>query len=184
MSKFTSPADEAFFGAIGRLTISWGHLDFGLDCLVEIVYLGCNGHEIEAEIPRSLSRKLRYLRAAFKRMPLQQDAIEAFLLIFDQIETEARFRHNLIHGIITEQTERSGEAVITRVVREKHGVTKGHFRITTAEILQAAKRTVKLGTRVFSVVDKVYRLVPKSTSQVWRKLEYNIIDLLQSDISP
>jgi len=36
MATFTSKEDEEFFGAIGRLTISWVHLELGLDCMVEI----------------------------------------------------------------------------------------------------------------------------------------------------
>ena len=50
MSEYTSPTDEAFFGAIGRLTISWAHLEFGLDCMVEIVHHHFGGEEVEAEM--------------------------------------------------------------------------------------------------------------------------------------
>ena len=39
-ATFSSPDDEEFFGAIGRLTISWAHLELGLDCMVEILTAG------------------------------------------------------------------------------------------------------------------------------------------------
>jgi hypothetical protein len=72
---FTSEADEAFFGAIGRLTISWGHLELGLDCMVHILYHGFKGNTIEREIPRNLQRKITFLRSSWSSQPIGADGI-------------------------------------------------------------------------------------------------------------
>jgi hypothetical protein len=74
---FTSDADEGFFGAIGRMTISWGHLELGLDCMVEVLYRLSKGNTIEPEIPRSLQRKITFLRSAWKVNRLRQMASTA-----------------------------------------------------------------------------------------------------------
>ena len=110
MASYTSSADEGLFAAIGRLTISWAHLEFSLDCIVEIIHWGFGGKDIEPEIPRALQRKISYLRAAFKQIPLPPDAAQGYQNLFDQIEAAAQTRHDVIHGIIIEQVERSGEA--------------------------------------------------------------------------
>lgn len=130
MADYTSREDENFFGAIGRLTISWAHLEFGLDCIVEIIHHGFGGKMIEPEIPRALQRKITYLRAAFKNLPfeLPQDALQGYLNLFDQIQTAAQTRHDIIHGIIIEYAERSGEATMARVIRNREGVIKNTSR--------------------------------------------------------
>jgi hypothetical protein len=77
-APFTSEADEEFFGAIGRLTISWGHLELGLDAMVEILYRGCEGNLIEPEMPRNLQRKITFLRKAVKKLPIGEAALRQY----------------------------------------------------------------------------------------------------------
>jgi len=62
-AALTSADDEEFFGAIDRLTVSWGHVESGRERLLHIVHQDLNGRErIEPKVPLSLQRKLRYLR--------------------------------------------------------------------------------------------------------------------------
>jgi hypothetical protein len=83
---FTEPADEAFFAAIGRLTISWAHIEVGLDWLVRIAHHDLGGYErIEAEEPISLKRKLTYLRKAFRTLPELAAFADRFHPIADEI---------------------------------------------------------------------------------------------------
>ena len=151
MSSYTSREDEDFFGAIGRLTISWAHLEFGLDCMVEIYHHGLDGKAVEPEIPRALKRKLQYLRAVTKRHTeiLGGQALENYLSLFDQITANAQIRHDIIHGIVIEQVESSGEATMVRTTRGKNGITKRQYTVTTRSILEAAREAQKLGTKVF-----------------------------------
>src|ERR1700730_15579688 len=93
---FTSEADEAFFGAIGRLTISWGRLELGLDCMVQILYYEFKGNTIERTIPTTLQRKITFLRSAWKRL-LIGDGSNGYLKFLDRVETAAETRHDIIH---------------------------------------------------------------------------------------
>jgi len=38
MADYTSREDEAFFAAIGRLVLSWGHVEAGLDMFVMVLH--------------------------------------------------------------------------------------------------------------------------------------------------
>lgn len=52
--------DDAFFAAIGRFTLAWGLIDTVLEVLVQVVYHRFGGRHVDAEAPRSLSRKIRF----------------------------------------------------------------------------------------------------------------------------
>lgn len=67
---FPFDGDEGFYSAIGKLTISWAYVEFGLDWLIREIHEPLDGHKhIEPDAPISLQRKLRYLRRAFRTLP-------------------------------------------------------------------------------------------------------------------
>ena len=165
MANDTSRADEAFFAAVGRLTLSWGHLGIALDAMVEIMYHGFGGREIEPEMPRQLQRKITFLRTAFKKLPLGQKAIQGYLGLFDQIEAAAQTRHDMIHGAVVEQAEGGGEATMVRVTRRGKGVTKKRFKVTTRSILKAAIDAQKLSSKVFYWLNEFHVVAEKLLQQ-------------------
>ena len=166
MATFTSKEDEEFFGAIGRLTISWVHLELGLDCMVEILYRGFKGNTIEAEMPRNLQRKITFLRAAFQKLPIGTRAVEGYLTLLNRIQAAAQTRHDIIHGVNIEQAERSGEATMVRAIRCRNGVIKKRrFHVTTLDILKAAREAQDLGGTVLQWVDEVHNLIQELLQQ-------------------
>ena len=157
---FTSNADEGFVGAIGRLTISWGHLELGLDCMVEVLYRGFNGNTIEPEIPRSLQRKITFLRSAWKSQPIAANGINGYLKFLDRVQTAAQTRHDIIHGVVIEQVKRSGEAIMVRAVRRRDGeIVKRRFHVTTVDILRAAREAQNLAGRILYWTDEVHKFI-------------------------
>ena len=165
-ATFTSPDDEQFFGAIGRLTISWAHLELGLDCMVEILYRGFEGNTIEPEMPRNLQRKITYLRTAFQKFPIGTKAVEGYLKLLNRVQTAAQTRHDIIHGVVIEQAERSGEAIMVRAIRCRNGVVKKRrFRVTTLDILKAAQEAQDLGGTVLYWVCEIHNLIHELSQQ-------------------
>src|SRR5258708_12028691 len=66
---FPFDGDEGFYSAIGKLTISWAYVEFGLDWLIREIHEPLDGHKhIEPDAPISLRRKLRYLRRVFRTL--------------------------------------------------------------------------------------------------------------------
>jgi hypothetical protein len=132
MADYTSPEDQAFFAAIGRLAISWAEIELGLDCAIDIIHPVLGGQKITAAAPRTaLSRKIEYIRTWAKTVP-EPTFRESALKLMTDIETSSETRHDLIHGIIIEQVEGSGEARMVRLVQSAKSVTKkilfGHYR--------------------------------------------------------
>ncbi len=172
-STFTSEADEAFFGAIGRLTISWGHLELGLDCMVHILYHGFKGNTTEREIPRNLQRKITFLRSFWRKLqPVGIDeeewagAVNGYMKLLNRIQTAAQTRHDIIHGVVIEQVERSGEAIMVRAIRRRDGkIEKRRLHVTTEYILRAALEAQDLGGRMLYWVDEVNTLIQNLVQQ-------------------
>ena len=165
MANYTSPADEAFFAAIGRFTVSWAQLELGLDCVVEIMYLGFNGKDIEPEMPRALKQKLKFLRIAIKKLSIPDDAAKGYFKLFDQITAAAVIRNDIIHGVITEHVEHSGEATMVHALRNKSGVFKKEFTMTTSELLKATNEAQRLGSKTLYWATEFYDLIAKLANQ-------------------
>lgn len=51
---FSFDGDEGFYSAIGKLTISWAYVEFGLDWLIREIHEPLDGHKhIEPDAPVS-----------------------------------------------------------------------------------------------------------------------------------
>lgn len=148
MATYTSKADEEFFGAIGRLTISWAHLELGLDLIIDVLHR--RKMSIEPQRPRALQRKINYLRAAVKRMGMPEPTASNFESLFSAIETAAETRHDIIHGAVVAAEEGGGEATFIRLLRQYEPPKQKVRKYSTIEILESAVFVTKLGGRLLS----------------------------------
>jgi len=161
---YTSEADENFFGAIGRLTISWAHLELGLDGAVFEIHRAFGGRDIETELPRSLSRKLAYLRTWVKQIEaLGGENADGFLGLLDSIETSSQTRHDLIHGIVTEMEEGSGKAEFKRLLHTGGRPKVREFSMTTVDILRAATEAQRLSGKTLLWARELQKFVSERT---------------------
>jgi hypothetical protein len=137
MDAFKSPEDDAFFAAIGRLTISWAHIESGLDAAITVVHSVLGGDKIEPELPRMLQRKLKYLRASCNKIPALASYKASFPIFADAVQSASDIRHNLIHGSISVYPAVPGEERVAEMSRLLWGAqqfTEHRFSITTTEI--------------------------------------------------
>jgi hypothetical protein len=167
---YTSQADEHFFGAIGRLTIAWGYLELGLDCVIFEIHRAFRGNEIAPELPRSLSRKLAYLRKWAKKMVADDEAVAGYHSLLESIERSARTRHDLIHGVVTEMAEGSGEAEYARLMRNPDGYEIREIAFTTTDILQAATEAQRLSGKTLLWATEIQKFV---SEQIQRYVAHN-----------
>jgi hypothetical protein len=160
---FTSKEDEEFFGALGRLTISWARIELGLDCAVDVVHHVLGGQKISSTAPKtSLYRKIEYLRRWAKTVPEPtfRDATPALLA---EIEAAAETRHDMIHGVIIKMERGTGEAEMARIIHSRNiskPFEKKYFRVTTLDILRAAVAADKLGNRSVAMGTGLQDLIP------------------------
>jgi len=160
MEDFTSGVDQNHLAAIGRVTISWAQLEAGLDFCVLIAHLDLGGDALIAEPPRSLSRKLEYLKTAFKRLPDLTEQRDRALRLLPEIKAASKTRHDLIHGfILSHRKTETLEVEMSRLMdwRDGHRVER-KFTITTAEILEHAVLANNLANQTLALA---HELLPK-----------------------
>lgn len=111
---FPYDGDEELYSALGKLTISWAYVEFGLDWLIREIHEPLGFQATESQVPISLTRKLRYLRKAFRSLDKLATFRDRFEKIADQIRDAADERHDLIHGFIVGQ--HGDRALMVRMV--------------------------------------------------------------------
>ncbi|RIX32266.1 hypothetical protein [Sphingomonas edaphi] len=86
--------------ALGYSTLAWALLETGLDILVAITFHRFDGNQSHPEIPRSLSRKIGYLKDIAKLRPGHPWAnrILAIAATAGELSDE---RHHVTHGVAT-----------------------------------------------------------------------------------
>lgn len=144
MTLYDSPEDREFFEAIGRLVISWSYLELGIDGIVDILHGLKVAHNIEPEKPRSLKRKLNYLKKAIPTLSMKAKTKERYATLISDISTASVTRHNIIHGVVTAFPSESSPARFSRLTPGK-GVGVSKSTITTLDVLRAAVEVQDLG---------------------------------------
>lgn len=139
--------DEAFFAALGRLTLSWAHLEFGLDAAISIIHQRLGGDNIEPEVPIHLARKVKYLKRSIRRLaPLSAYQATAIPML-EQIAQAVEFRKNAVHGVVVSHSTTS-EAEVVRLLHSKDGHhTEKRLSVSTLSILKASDDASKLAAQ-------------------------------------
>ncbi len=114
------------------------------------------GNTIERKIPRNLQPKITFLRSAWKRL-LIGDGSNGYLKFLDRVETATQTRHDIIHGVVVEQAEHSGEAIMIRAVRKRDGEIE--------KILRAALEAQNLAGKILYWTDEVNNLIQNALQQ-------------------
>jgi hypothetical protein len=159
-----SKEDDDFFGALGRLTISWARIEFGLDCAIDVVHQFLGGKNITSTAPKiSLYRKIEYLRKWGNTVP-EATFRDALPPLLTEIETASVTRHDLIHGVIIKMEGGTGEAEMARIIHHHKSARppfeKKYYKFTTGEILRAAVAADRLSTRSIAVARGLQDLLP------------------------
>jgi len=144
MTLYDSPEDREFFEAIGRLVIAWSYLELGIDGIVDILHELKVAHNIEPEKPRSLKRKLAYLKRAIPMLSMKATTKERYATLLADISAASITRHNIIHGVATAFPSRSFPASFARLTLGRNGGVS-MSTVTTLDVLRAAVEVQDLG---------------------------------------
>jgi hypothetical protein len=156
---YTTPADEALFAAIGRLTISWAHLEAGLDYSIILLHKELGGDKIEPEMPWALKRKLKYIRKCFTKIDQFKQDRETVCGLISDIDAASELRHDIIHGVATSHPEGATSVGMVRLLRGADVITAKHYTFTTKDILETAVRANKLAGLTLALATWLKNLV-------------------------
>jgi hypothetical protein len=155
-----TPADEAFFAAVGHLTIAWAHVESGLDFAILIIYGRLGGDKIEPEMPRALQRKITYLRKAVNRMDQLAPFRPTFPSLADRIAEASEQRHDIVHGYaITHFEEGLTEVKFGRLLQGTFPREQKIITVTTEQVLRHASNARKLAIQSLRFCEELLPLM-------------------------
>lgn len=154
MVPHDNPDDNFLFEAIGRMVVTWSHLEFTIDVMILIIHNVLGRSDIEPKKPRSLDRKLSYLSDFFKSLPLDDVALAGYRRLISDIKIAAIERHDIIHGVSVRHVEGSGEISMVRLLHRDQGFDKKHVVANLETIGAAIIKANLLAKQVFHWVEE------------------------------
>ena len=138
----TSEPSDRFLAAVGALTLNWAVIETGLDFACAIVFHEFEGRKIEPEIPRSLGRKISFLKRGLKHSRLA--SIRAYGLdLLQTIADRKNERHEIVHGAVTGNVKEDAVQMMrVQYTPEMHHSTT-HV-VTVDEVGEASARALAL----------------------------------------
>lgn len=150
--------------AIGYVSLNWASIEQDLDMWIALIYHDLGGRQEQPQIPVSLTRKLSFLRRAFKTITaLKTLEIEAASLL-SRVRDLAGKRHDLIHGALANLQPIEGR---WHMIRFEYETPKGHtnwhvakeftfsqkdFQDLEAKLVPLAGETPRFGHRLLALI--------------------------------
>ncbi|MBG19735.1 MAG: hypothetical protein CML31_07190 [Rhizobiales bacterium] len=143
-----------FFAAIGRLAVSWAHVEAALDIKVEMARkMGWD--KVDPVRPRSLKRKVEYLKRFFKSLNMPDDGMESYDRLFRRIHDLAEARHDIIHGAVIEHAEDSTEVKFVRFLYSDDELGRKPITANSKTVMGKAQEMERLAHSMFKWIDAV-----------------------------
>lgn len=147
------PQFNDFLDGVGRLTLSWGQLELGIDGCVILIHKHWGGAQtVETQRPRALERKLTYLKKAYRKIPALPaiDNIDMCEML-DNISAAAVMRHDLVHGIALGTSSHGFE--VTRLLHKEERFR--NVTIVPRDVLMAAVSAGKMAEMMLTLVQRL-----------------------------
>ena len=135
------------FALIGLITVFWAKLEGAIDVCNHLAFEH-GGSRFEKNLPKSMSRKLKYMRLCHNKLPALHDAKDRAGALIDTIHALRERRNDLIHGVA--MIFPTGD--LLHIFKLSHG--ENGLLVGTASITNDALRTLFLEiVRVFNLAE-------------------------------
>jgi hypothetical protein len=155
---------QSLCAAIGFVEVNWALFEQSLDFIVITAFQDLGGSALDKELPRSYSRKAKFLRKAFSKVavlnPLKAEATE-ILSRSDELSTK---RHDLMHGVVTHVEAIDGCYNFSKIDYVGHGHSYRDFVFNPEDFPKLAEDLLRLGaetTRLGLKVDEIQQRLTK-----------------------
>ena len=142
MPKPFELSDE-FYIAIGKITIAWAMVEIPMDAIVGMVFTRTSGREFSPQIPRSFSKKAKFLDQCAKKVSTIAPFKESILELTEEMRRLSVDRQRLVHGIVDNFTPVDDDAILIRHMRyesdrhlvEEHKTSLAKIDITINDLI-------------------------------------------------
>ncbi len=165
MDEHSNPHDEALFAAIGRLVVTWGLLELGIDTMIDFIHVNLQHIVNEPERPRMLKRKIKYLRKHFRSLPMSEEACAYYQTLLDRVRESSEFRHDVIHGAVVNHAAGSGEASLVRLIYTPGDFEQKPITVTVDAILSRNDEATELASQLLNWSRSAHEYARKQQQQ-------------------
>jgi hypothetical protein len=104
------PATEpiSLYTSVGRMVMTWTYVEASLDAIVALLFQKFGGKEIEQEVPRSLKKKVTFIKRCLK-LPALLPFGEEGASLMREVSALADTRHLIAHGTFMTWPHEFGE---------------------------------------------------------------------------
>jgi hypothetical protein len=131
----TDAEAQNLFAAIGKIAVAWAFVEHGLEQCVAIAYRRCGGNKLSNQVPRALSKKIDFMRKAFRRLAALAKFQPEGLALLGRIQQSSEDRHAVIHGALSGIVEGENAFIFARIDAEPqfHKVIRSPFSVESLE---------------------------------------------------
>jgi hypothetical protein len=151
---------DEYYATVGRATAAWAMLELCIDFIIGITFRKMGGDVTQAEIPRSLDKKLGYLRKVAK-MPALKPWSAQLETLCDGTNRLKQRRHIIIHGFASNEMER-GEWIVFKLRYEPLIHVAEHHPITKNDIIGFTGSTADLTVVALDIAEGMAAAIPKA----------------------
>ena len=132
--------------SVGQLVLSWSVVEVSLDQWVAIIYQGVGGKQIEREMPRALSRKIKFLRRCFKSILALEPFAEEATNLLGRAKELSSIRHTVVHGYVSKYDPDTQTATFVKLDAGKEIHQINITPLTFDQLLGAGGKCLNLST--------------------------------------
>ena len=145
---------------IGQIVVPFAQIEASLDMSIATIYQ--NGGKSHAdELPRTLSRRIAYVRRCLKKMKALEPAREEGSAVLTALYRESNIRNNVVHGYLYRFDDETGAAGfrLLDAFLDKHMHTERVHTYTLVQMMESGDRLIKIGKRMNLLTLKIGQLL-------------------------
>jgi hypothetical protein len=148
-TEIKGPFSSEFYEALGRFVVAFAFAENGADHAVHTIFRNCDGKKILRWMPKNLTKKLEFLRAATDRLEALQFRAPDILDALSAFESLVERRHHYVHGIYG--TPFGPKEVFQKIQLERDQFQMTEIPATIKSILEDRAAALAVGTFFMSL---------------------------------
>lgn len=162
----TYESQSSLYHALGFYVHQWANLERLIDTIVVILFLYRSSNNPEKTMPKSLKRKIRYIRQSANEVTELEKYKIRLLKLSEKLSEAKEIRHDIIHGSESDREQTASSKGLLRWLENSNFVYPKDYEVTTLGILKETQQTLRL---------QIY------CQNLGRKITENLISLRPSD---
>ena len=123
--------------------------------VIDLIHRHLGGGRVDKERPRALQRKLSYLKDYITLIGLDSEAAKPYRTLLTQIKIQSEFRHDIVHGFITDMAEETGQAQMIRFLHAGDRLNRKHVTVNIDILIKAAREADALAGQTLTLTSKL-----------------------------